>query len=217
MKNKLMLTITRPTCVAGSSATLLDNIILLINLYSRYRSSVITHDISDHFPCLAIIRDCKYEEGSTQIPKRKLTEKNLLKINNNLLKINWDITLAGKNAENSMIAFHEQLISELDNVTPERMIHVSTNQVLNTAWMTPGLLKCSKKQLSLYKIWLKSNKPEDLQKYRCYREVLKRKKHRRKLMFFIEKCNEFKNNSKKLWSMINNIIGKSNDKQCVIS
>ena len=36
-------------------------------------------------------------------------------------------------------------------------------------------------------------------------------------MFFIEKCNEFKNNSKKLWSMINNIIGKSKDKRCVIS
>ena len=47
--------------------------------------------------------------------------------------------------------------------------------------------------------------------------MLKRVKRRRKTAFFVEKCNEFQNNSKKLLSMINNIIGKSSDKHCVIN
>ena len=168
MENRLMPVITRPTCVTNTSAMLLDNIILSMNLYNRYSSSVIMHDISDHFLCLTIISDCKYEEGSTQVPKHKLTEKNISKIKTNLSQINWDFVLSGKDAENSMIAFHEKLISELDKVSPERMTHVSTNQVLNISWMTAGILKCSKKQLLLYKTWLRSNKSEDLQKYQCY-------------------------------------------------
>ena len=47
--------------------------------------------------------------------------------------------------------------------------------------------------------------------------MLKRVKRRRKTAFFVEKCNEFRNNSKKLWSMINNIIRKKSDKRCVIN
>ena len=217
MENRPMPIITRSTQVTKSSATLLDNIILSMNLYNRYSSSVIMHDISDHFPCLSIISNCKCDEGSSHIPKHKLTEKNISKLKTNLSQIDWDNVLSGKNAEDSMIEFHEKLICELDKVSPECMTHVSTDQVLNISWMTAGILKCSKKQLLLYKMWLKSNKSEDLQKYRCYRDMLKRVKRRRKTAFFVEKCNEFQNNSKKLWSMINNIIGKSSDKRCVIN
>ena len=165
MEKRLMPIITRSTQVTNSSATLLDNIILSMNLYNRYSSSVIMHDISDHFPCLSIISNCKCDEGSSHIPKHKLTEKNILKLKTNLSQIDWDNVLSGKNAEDSMIAFHEKLICELDKVSPECMTHVSTDQVLNISWMTAGILKCSKKQLLLYKMWLKSNKSEDLQKY----------------------------------------------------
>ena len=42
-------------------------------------------------------------------------------------------------------------------------------------------------------------------------------KHHRKVSFYKEKCSEFKTNSKHLWSLINNIKGKTHDKQCVIS
>ena len=148
MDGKLIPTITRPTRVTTKSATLLDNIILSVDLYVKQNSCIITHDMSDHFPCLTIIRNCNYyAEGSMQLPKRKLTEKNLQKIKENLLQVNWDLVLTNRNAQDSMSAFHEQLIAELDRVAPERNINVSTNQVLNIAWMTPGLLKCSKKQL----------------------------------------------------------------------
>ena len=46
---------------------------------------------------------------------------------------------------------------------------------------------------------------------------LKKVKRCCKVTYYVEKCKEFRNNSKRLWSMINNVIGKTSDKRCVIS
>ena len=46
--------------------------------------------------------------------------------------------------------------------------------------------------------------------------VLKKTKHVAKRMYYILSCNEFKNNTKKLWQLMNRVIGKENDKSNVI-
>ena len=112
--------------------------------------------------------------------------------------------------------FHATLISELDKIAPERLVPISTKQVINIAWMTPGLNRCSKKRLDLYKKSL-NGKEVDIIKYRQIRDLLKKVKRARHFSYFNDKCIEFKNNSKKLWEMVNNIIGKTNDKCNIIS
>ena len=166
---------------------------------------------------MSIIKECRQEEGSTFTFKRKLTEKNVSKITEILSNVDWGGLLLNKTADDGMVTFHNKLLATLDKIAPEKPVNVSTGQVLNIAWLTPGILKCSVKQLKLYKCSIVSKSPFNVMKYKNYQDVLKKIKCTRKKSFFIEKCNEFKNNSKNLWSMINNIIGKTLDKHCVIN
>ena len=82
--------------------------------------------------------------------------------------------------------------------------------------MTPSIAKCSTKLLRLDKKSL-SGTTANICHYKTYHDVLRRLKRHRKVTYCNEKCLEFKYNSKRLWSMINNIVGKIQDKHCVIS
>ena len=48
--------ITRPTRITKSSATLIDNILLSKSLYSKCNSGVLIKDTSDHLPYLSVIK-----------------------------------------------------------------------------------------------------------------------------------------------------------------
>ena len=49
-------------------------------------------------------------------------------------------------------------------------------------------------------------------RYLAYKNTLKKTLQSAKRMFYQDKCKEFRQNTKKLWQMINKISGKSNDK-----
>ena len=55
----LMPTITRPTGITNSSATLIDNIFVSQTLCGYYSSSILVDDISDHLPSICIIKSLK--------------------------------------------------------------------------------------------------------------------------------------------------------------
>ena len=59
---------------------------------------------------------------------------------------------------------------------------------------------------------LRSGKKEALEKYKCYCNTLKRLIRHSKAEYFLAKCTAFKNNSKKLWGLINRTISKSHNK-----
>ena len=50
LENNLLPTITRPTQITQSSATLIDNIFVSENLHRFFESAVLLEDISDHLP-----------------------------------------------------------------------------------------------------------------------------------------------------------------------
>ena len=54
-------------------------------------------------------------------------------------------------------------------------------------------------------------------RYKEYRDVFKHTKRNCRRAFYLQKCVEFKNNSKKMWQLINSVIGKNNDKRCVVT
>ena len=74
---------------------------------------------------------------------------------------------------------------------------------------------CLQKQKTLYQAMLRSGKKEALGKYKCKIQntnTLKRLIRHRKSEYFLAKCTAFKNNSKKLWGLINRTISKSHNK-----
>ena len=79
--------------------------------------------------------------------------------------------------------------------------------------MTPGLQKCQQKQYMLYKQSI--NQRENISaemKYKTYRNKLKEIIRRTKEKYYRDKCFEYKQNTSKLWKMINRITQKEVDK-----
>ena len=104
------------------------------------------------------------------IPKRKLTQKNVDKLKASLGNVKWHEILICDNVNDNFERFHSTILSELDKIAPEKLVSVSTKQVINVAWMTPGLKKCSKQQLHLYKKSLILSSTESIE---IYSKVLK--------------------------------------------
>ena len=209
--------IMRPTRITSHSATLIDNIVVSADLYKKQECSIIIHDISDHLPCIMKISGCLKNDRNAQITyKCNLSTKNIEELKHRLDSINWVDELKQQNSDDGMNLFHSKLISIMNDVCPERPHNVSTNRNIKEAWMTPGLLRCSKTQLKLYKAYLtKKDRCSEI-KYKTYRDELKRIKRSCRCSFYLEKCTELKNNTKKMWQLINGIINKNNDKRCVI-
>ena len=83
--------------------------------------------------------------------------------------------------------------------------------------MSPGLLKCTKKQKRLYRQTINKNSTEtDELKYKEYRNNLSQILRRRKEEYYRNKCSEFKRNISKLWKIINKITYNMNDKSSAI-
>ena len=148
----LIPTITRPTRITKTSATLIDNIIMSMNIAVKQTSCVLLSDITDHFPYLSVIKNClpdRSNESTTS--KRKLTEKNISHLKEKLSLVNWSELLPCGDVNSSTLAFHSKLLEILDSKVPEKVMPVSTHKVINMLWMTSGILRCSTKQLRLYK------------------------------------------------------------------
>ena len=64
----------------------------------------------------------------------------------------------------------------MDTVAPECTVQVSTNQVIDISWMTPGILKCSKKQLLLYRKALNTGLTIDLEKIQKLSKYIRKSK-----------------------------------------
>ena len=59
--------------------------------------------------------------------------------------------------------------------------------------------------------------PENHDRYKRYRDALRKIKRRCKIDFYNKQCERYKRNSKQLWTTINEVCGKNNDKSCTVS
>ena len=57
LENNLIPTITRPTRITQTSATLIDNILVSSEQIGSIRSSICIDNMSDHLPCVTILQN----------------------------------------------------------------------------------------------------------------------------------------------------------------
>ena len=213
----LIPTITKPTRITKTTATLLDNIIVGSSFHN-FTANIAISDISDHLPTLMSSYQPKmYKKQPLSITSRTLDESACGKIKSELDEVNWDQYLAGHNSNTSYSCFHNKVQEVIDKISPVKTIKIKPNKILKDPWMTAGLLKCISKQKSLYKKSMEN--PHSIQmmdKYKKYRNKLQEILRRTKEQYFRTKCEEFRNNTSKLWKMINRITHNLNDKSSVV-
>ena len=184
----MFLTITLPTRITKTTATLIDNIFVSKNLFKNYTSGVLISDLSDHLPCLLVSQEAKvlWSEPE-QIYCRKLTPKTLNAIKNKLKHQDWAISVYNTDLNSAFKTFHKNLLSIMDSEAPCCKFTPSSKQ--NEPWLTLGVLKCIKKQLSLYKDTLQKDTSEhSFLVYKSYRNSLTRLKQNCKIMFYQNQC-----------------------------
>ena len=218
LERNMLPCITKPTRITHTSPTLIDNIFISKPLQKSFDSGIIIDDISDHllfYTKLTGFMETNKEPIS--VIKRKLDDKAINKIKTDLDLLNWESLLHPVTASEGFDIFHERLLKSVDKHAPEKLHLIKLKCVIKEPWMTPGLLKCEKKQKSLYKRLILTNRDEQSKiRYNDYRSVLRQLKRYCKTTYYKDKCVEFKTSTKKLWQLVNKVINKQSNKTNVI-
>ena len=152
LEHNLLPTITRPSQITQQSATLIDNIFESEKLHSNFDSCLILDDMSDHLPCLALLKQTKISDKTPlTFTSRKLNEAKINTIKQDLNQVDWTNLLNRLPCNESFNAFHNKLEEIMDKTAPKETIHMSGKRSFTEPWMMTVLEKSFRKCLKLYK------------------------------------------------------------------
>ena len=118
--------------------------------------------------------------------------------------------------DNNFNKFHLKLCDIIDLHAPETEKKISAKNIIQNPFFTKGILTSLKKQKRLYKHMLEVKTDASKEKYTNYRNQLKKIMRKWKSKYLHDKCTEYKQDSSKLWKLINRMIGRENNKTHVI-
>ena len=209
--------ITKPTRITHTSATLIDNIFLDSLLTGNITNRIIVDDISDHLPAVTILEGINHSpKKRVQITSRDTRLKQLKALKSDLTDKLSSLELQG-NVDTQFEMVHSTILHSLDKYCPIRNRLVHSAKIQKEPWLTSGLATSINKQRKLYQNSIRHDaKEKDIIKYKNYQNMLTKLKRITKISYYQTKCHEYKNNTKKIWNLVNSCIGKSNDKSMVI-
>ena len=191
-------TITHPTRIMQSSATLIDNIFVSGKLHHFFESAVLLTDISDHLPTLTLLKQTKLlHKKPLEFESRLLTESKLKRIKQQLLQIDWSSTLSNTTSNDNFNTFLCQLNNTMDEISPIKKVTISAKHCFVEPWMTRGLEISSKKKHDLYKASITNNAMDsDRERYITYCNNFNKTKRDMRIHYYTSREIEFKNNTK---------------------
>ena len=211
-------TITRPSRITHHSATLINNIYVSDQLHRSFDSMLLINDISDHLLTIALLKQTKLLKQEPLIfESRCLNESKLKAVNHQLMRKDWIGLLAGSTCDEKFDQFSNILNEVLDKVVPIKKVKISSKRRHTEPWMTKGLERAGKTKLKLYRRCLEAaSTKEDRKEYTEYRNVFNNLKRNLKSQYYQRKCDQFKDNAKKLWALINDTIQKVKHRGSII-
>ena len=213
LSNDLTPCITKPTRITHTTATLLDNIFVSPKLHHNLSPFILTEDISDHLPIIALLGNQKKSlKQSITVTVRNLSDENTQLIREDLERIDWENVLKDQNCSTGFSTFHQTLCESMDKHAPEKKKKLNYKRQIRDPWITKGILTSLARQKKLYREQLHAKSAVSTHKYRRYRNLLKSTIRKSKQTYLHNKCVEFRQDSRKLWKLVNKIIGKNNNK-----
>ena len=213
----LLPTISKPTRITHTSSTLIDNIYIKgCNTYNS-KSAILYTDISDHFPILTFIgkKSHKYKEPLV-FYHRPLTQDKVNNINHDLKNTDWSV-LHENELDDAYDYFIDKFNICIDRHAPLTRVTIPQCQIKREPWITKGLLKSIHKKHILFKKCHKmSRNDETFKEYKAYCKVLNKLKRNAKKSYYTEIFNQYRNDIKKTWRLINTLSGKLKDKSSTV-
>ena len=213
LSHDLIPCITKPTRITHATATLIDNIFISPKLQHTMTPYILTDDISDHLPIVAMLGNQKKSLRESKIVKtRDFSDQNIEKIKAELSELDWTDILTDLDCNDSFNKFHQILCKAIDKHAPETQRKISYQKLARDPWITKGIINSLTKQKRLYREQLQNKSDVSTRNYRQYRNLLQSVMRKSRNTYLHNKCREFKQDSRKLWQLVNKLIGKSNNK-----
>ena len=144
--NDFIPTIFKPTRVTHTTSTLIDNIFVLdpnmkICDPLSLKSAVLVDDMSDHFPCVLTLPNVlPSKKKLIEIKSRKINKENILKVNHDVMHIDWDTYFDG-DLEHNYKKFHDVYVAKLDEHLPITSRYVTESPVVKEPWYDNSINK----------------------------------------------------------------------------
>ena len=209
----LLPTITRPTRVTHTAATLIDNLYIKNSQFEKVFSGILTVDISDHFPIFLFIGKRRTKRHQTvTFQCRRVTADSIVNIKRLLNMTDWNILLP-LSVDEQFELFHRKLNEYINICSPIKTITLRPKHTMREKWMTKGLL-CSSQTLHKLrrKMTGKCNDDNISRKYRSFRNLYNRLIRISKIAYFSELVETYICNINQTWRVLKTLIGKSHDK-----
>ena len=117
----LVPTITRPTRIMKTSATLIDNIIVSQNLCGSFISSILVNDTSDHLPTVCVLESLNLSKKEPMVVRSRDTRaKNVEALKRQLTDHDWSEDLSDPSPSKNMEKIHSTLGEIIDHCIPFR-------------------------------------------------------------------------------------------------
>ena len=157
--------ITNPTRITPTSATLIDNIFTNSNSYQT--SGIIVADVSDHLPVfistdLKVYR-MKNDQADTEV--RQLKDHNIKYFKSELSKVDWEIECSGDDVNKVYGNFINKFNYLYNKCCPTstRKINHQRNEI-KSPWLSYCLLKCIRRKID-YIESLSVNQPRQIRRF----------------------------------------------------
>ena len=211
----LIPTVTRPTRITNTSATLIDNIIVSQNLCGAYTSNILVNDTSDHLPTVCVLTSLiSAKKEPIMIKSRDTRVRNLMALKTQIKDYDWSSLISDPCPSKNMDCVHTQLSDIIDRCIPYKERRINHKHLRREAWLTASIKLSIDRNKKLYAKMLKGECTKS--KYSNYNKVLRKTIRLAKVQFYQNMCSEYKTQTKKLWGLINEISGKHSNKTSLI-
>ena len=208
----LIPTVTRPTRITNTSATLIDNIIVSQNLCGAYTSNILVNDTSDHLPSVCVLTSLvSAKKEPVMIKSRDTRVRNLLALKTEIKDYDWSRLVSDPCPSKNMDCVNTQLSDIIDRCIPYKERRINHRHLRREVWLTASIKLSIDRNKKLYAKMLKGECAKS--KYSNYNKVLRKTIRFAKVQFYQNMCSEYKTHTKKLWGLINEISGNTQIKQ----
>ena len=218
INNDLIPTITRPTRITKTSATLIDNVFISKMLQESFDSMILIEEISDHLPSLVLMKQTKLRnKDPLQFKSRKLTEDKIQNIKDELKQKDWNGILRSDNVNINFDNFCTELDTTMEKFAPIKEVRISWKRKYIEPWMSKPVERAAQRCKYLYKKSILNDATnEDRIIYKNYRNLYNRIKRKARSDYYATKCEEYGRNIKQLWKVINETICKKKHSGSII-
>ena len=201
--------INKPTRVTKNTATAIDHIFINSVTTTKFKTEIVKSDISDHFPIFFVAGyDIHIKETKERfIFRRYLSDISVEKLKCKLRNVSWDSITNSSDTNKAYENFIELFSSLYDRCFPKKKIKLKP-QKYNNPWITKGIKKSSKRKQKLYEKFLKNRNEKNEKLNKSYKSLPESVKLKSKRVYYSSKILEFKNNAKKTWGVMKELIGK---------